>query len=50
MDDTTERRIYTRRICRTCYSGKFGETSSPLIRRSEFVMESDGTSGFRLVV
>jgi len=50
MDDTTEKRIYTRQMCRTCYSGNFGETSSPLIGRSEFVMERDGTSGFRLAV
>jgi len=49
MDDTTEKRIYTRQICRTWYSGKFGETSSPLIRRSEVVMGWEGTSAFRLV-
>jgi len=36
MDGTTKKRIYTKRMCSTCYSGKFGETSSPLIRRSEF--------------
>jgi len=39
MDDTTEKRIYTRRMYRTCYNGNFDETSSPLIRRSEFIME-----------
>jgi len=49
MDDTAEKRIYARQTCRTWYSGRFGETSSPSIRRSKFVMEWDGTSGFRLV-
>ena len=42
MDDTAEKRIYTRQMCRTCCSGKFGETSLPLVRRSEFDMEWDG--------